>query len=175
LGIRPTALGSPSPRRPRPRPRHRRGHRRRRASCTLLHQDVAAQVERRSKFESSFSYFGFRRSVPGAFNVGLIGSTYTALPRGWEQPCFPAAARTRPWRRAHHTSPIARGKITAHHTQALNHTHTNDCLPPQCPRGRITAHHTQAFSHIHGRHLIPCVCQYTAVPVATPSSWPFGV
>jgi hypothetical protein len=34
----------------------------------------------KAKFEGVSSYFGFKRSVPGAFNVGLKGSTCTALP-----------------------------------------------------------------------------------------------
>ena len=42
--------------------------------------DVAAQVEIEAKLESSLSYSSFKRLVPGALNVGLIGSTCTALP-----------------------------------------------------------------------------------------------
>jgi hypothetical protein len=34
----------------------------------------------KAKFESGSSYFSFSRLVPGGFNVGLIGSTCTALP-----------------------------------------------------------------------------------------------
>jgi hypothetical protein len=50
----------------------------------LAHDDhgVAAKVEFESEFESSLSHFSFKRLVPGDFNVGLIGSTCTALPRG---------------------------------------------------------------------------------------------
>jgi len=44
---------------------------------------VAAQVEIENKIEaveSNLSYFSFKRLIPGAFNVGWIGSTCTALP-----------------------------------------------------------------------------------------------
>jgi len=34
----------------------------------------------KAEVESSISQFGFKRSVPGAFNLGFIGSTCTALP-----------------------------------------------------------------------------------------------
>jgi hypothetical protein len=34
----------------------------------------------KAKVESNLSYFSFKRLGPGAFNVGLIGSTCTALP-----------------------------------------------------------------------------------------------
>ena len=34
----------------------------------------------KAKVESSSSYLGVKRLVSGAFNVGLIGSTCTALP-----------------------------------------------------------------------------------------------
>jgi hypothetical protein len=43
--------------------------------------DVAAQLKFEAKFESSSSYSSFKRSVPGAFNVDLTGSTCSALPR----------------------------------------------------------------------------------------------
>jgi hypothetical protein len=36
----------------------------------------------KAKLESSSSNFSFKSLVQGAFNVGLIGSTCTALPRG---------------------------------------------------------------------------------------------
>ena len=50
-----------------------------------------AQLQRRklnlkAKVESSMSHFSFKRLVPGGFNLGLIGSTCTALPSarpGW--------------------------------------------------------------------------------------------
>jgi len=35
-------------------------------------------------FESGSSYFGFKRIVPSAFNMGLIGSTCTTLPWQFE-------------------------------------------------------------------------------------------
>jgi len=35
----------------------------------------------KGKLQSSSSYCSFKRLVPGAFNMGLIGSTCTALPR----------------------------------------------------------------------------------------------
>jgi len=46
---------------------------------------ASAMVQRRNlnlkaKVESGSSHFSFKRSVPGGFNVGLIGSTCTALP-----------------------------------------------------------------------------------------------
>jgi hypothetical protein len=45
---------------------------------------VAAQVDIDSKIEATlkaiYPYFSFKRLVPSAFNVGLIGSTCTALP-----------------------------------------------------------------------------------------------
>ena len=34
----------------------------------------------KAKFESGSSHVSLKRLVPGAFNVGLIGSTCTALP-----------------------------------------------------------------------------------------------
>jgi hypothetical protein len=34
----------------------------------------------KAEVESSISYFSFKRLVPGGFNLGLIGSTCTALP-----------------------------------------------------------------------------------------------
>jgi hypothetical protein len=46
----------------------------------LMRLDVAAQVDLKAKFESVSSYFSFKRSVLGTFNVGSIGSTCTALP-----------------------------------------------------------------------------------------------
>jgi hypothetical protein len=36
----------------------------------------------KAKLGSSLSYFSFKSLVPGAFNVGFIGSTCTALPHG---------------------------------------------------------------------------------------------
>jgi hypothetical protein len=42
--------------------------------------DVAAQAEFGAKPESSLTHFSFKRLVPGAFNVGLTGSTCTTLP-----------------------------------------------------------------------------------------------
>ena len=40
-----------------------------------------AQVELKAKLESGLPYFSFKSLIPGGFNVGLIGSTCTALPR----------------------------------------------------------------------------------------------
>jgi len=59
------------------------------------HRGVAAQVEFESKLSKQLSHCSFKRFVPGAFNVGLIGSRCTAVPRG-------GAARTlrRTWSRA---------------------------------------------------------------------------
>jgi hypothetical protein len=37
----------------------------------------------KAKFEGVPSYSSFKRSVPGAFNMGLIGSTCTALHWQW--------------------------------------------------------------------------------------------
>jgi len=34
----------------------------------------------KAKFESSTSHFSFKRLLPGAFNLGFIGSNCTALP-----------------------------------------------------------------------------------------------
>ena len=52
--------------------------------CTMRFMAIAhcvvAQVEFESEFESNSSYFSFKRLVPGAFNLVLIGSTCTALP-----------------------------------------------------------------------------------------------
>ena len=42
--------------------------------------DIVAQVEFESLVGNGSSYFSFKRSVSGAFNVGLIGSTCIALP-----------------------------------------------------------------------------------------------
>ena len=47
--------------------------------CQIL--GVAAQVVvLKAKLDSSLSYYSFERLFPGAFNVGFIGSTCTALP-----------------------------------------------------------------------------------------------
>jgi hypothetical protein len=45
----------------------------------LLGREVAAQVEIVVKVESNLSCVSFERLVPGAFIVGLIGSTCTTL------------------------------------------------------------------------------------------------
>jgi hypothetical protein len=46
---------------------------------------VAAVKQRKlnlkARVERSTAHFSFKRLVPGGFNVGLIGSTCTALPR----------------------------------------------------------------------------------------------
>jgi len=42
------------------------------------------KLKLKAKSESSLPYFSFKRLVPGAFNLGLIGSTCTAL-RCWKQ------------------------------------------------------------------------------------------
>jgi hypothetical protein len=42
--------------------------------------DVAGQVEMKAMFESGSSCFSVERLIPGAFNLGLIGSICTALP-----------------------------------------------------------------------------------------------
>jgi hypothetical protein len=46
---------------------------------------LAALVQRRklnleAELQSGLSYFSFKSSISGAFNVGLTGSTCTALP-----------------------------------------------------------------------------------------------
>jgi len=38
------------------------------------------KLKLKAKLENSLSYFSFKRLVPGTFNVGLMGSTCTALP-----------------------------------------------------------------------------------------------
>jgi hypothetical protein len=58
------------------------------STCTAIPSAAAraaARVERRklnlkAKIESGLSYFTFKSLIPGAFNVGLIGSTCTDLP-----------------------------------------------------------------------------------------------
>ena len=40
------------------------------------------KLKLKATFESNSSDFRFKRRVPGAFSVGLIGSTCTAIPRG---------------------------------------------------------------------------------------------
>jgi hypothetical protein len=35
------------------------------------------------KFEGGSTCYSFKRFIPGALNRGLIGSTSTALPKGW--------------------------------------------------------------------------------------------
>jgi len=57
------------------------------AACwiTRAPREYPTSVKRRNlnlkaKVESGSSYFSFRCLVPGAFNMGLIGSTCTALP-----------------------------------------------------------------------------------------------
>jgi len=42
--------------------------------------DVAAQVDLKAKFEGGSSCYSFKRLVPGSFNMGVIGSTYTTPP-----------------------------------------------------------------------------------------------
>ena len=39
------------------------------------------KLKLKANLESSLTYFSFERLVPGAFNVSLIGSICTALPR----------------------------------------------------------------------------------------------
>jgi len=51
-----------------------------------VEEECTASLQRRkwrlkAKFEGGSSYYSVKRRVPGAFNVGLIGSTCTALPR----------------------------------------------------------------------------------------------
>jgi len=62
---------------------------------------VAAQVEVESKVKGGSSYCSFKCLFPGGFNVGLIGSTCTALP--WSSRPGTASApgvRVRPLRPA---------------------------------------------------------------------------
>jgi hypothetical protein len=40
------------------------------------------KLKLKASIESGSSYCSFKSLVPGAFNMGLIGSTCTALPRG---------------------------------------------------------------------------------------------
>jgi len=54
----------------------------------LVHDDAAVGVEvwwrklnLKARFESGPSYVSFKSVDPGGFNMGLIGSTCTALPR----------------------------------------------------------------------------------------------
>ena len=53
------------------------------------------KLKPKAKLESSLSYFSYKRLDPGGFNLGLIGSTCTALP--WA-PSPPSSA---PWRAGH--------------------------------------------------------------------------
>jgi hypothetical protein len=58
---------------------------------------VDADVKRRelklkAKFDSGSSHCSFKRSVPVAFNVGLIGSTCGALPMGACRTVMPSAS-----------------------------------------------------------------------------------
>jgi hypothetical protein len=46
-------------------------------------------LELKAKFEGDSSYYTFKRLVPGAVSVALIGSTCTTLPQRWRAP---------PWR-----------------------------------------------------------------------------
>ena len=39
------------------------------------------KLKLKANLESDFSNYSFKRLVPGAFNVGLIGSTCTTSPR----------------------------------------------------------------------------------------------
>jgi len=72
------------------------------ASAAARARAAATVVKRRklmnfkATFESGLSYFSFKRSVPGAFNVGLIGSICTALPWRSRPPQAAAAALPRP-------------------------------------------------------------------------------
>ena len=59
--------------------------------AALASSPSATSVQRRNlnskaKFEGGSSCYGFKRSVPGAFNVGFIGSACTALPRRLRPP-----------------------------------------------------------------------------------------
>jgi hypothetical protein len=57
----------------------------RRPSCAAhrgRHPPCSAQLTLKAKVESGSSYVRFKRVRSGAFSLGLIGSTCTALPRG---------------------------------------------------------------------------------------------
>ena len=69
-----------------PRPMRRNASAASSASDPVFSLTSTTKVWRRKlklkvKFESGLSHSGFKGSAPGAFNVGLIGSTCTALPR----------------------------------------------------------------------------------------------
>ena len=72
----------------------RRGHERAavRPDGDVRSRRAVPVVQRRklnlkATFESCLSYFSFKSLIPGAFNVGLIGSSCTALP--WLTPPVP--------------------------------------------------------------------------------------
>jgi len=69
---------------------------RRATSCTHA---AAAQVHFLFSFLSGSPYFSFKSLIPGAFNVGLMGATCTALPR-----VAAAARRRQPLLRAAHVA-----------------------------------------------------------------------
>jgi hypothetical protein len=50
------------------------------ASVSFFPSCSAPQVEIQSEFGNGSSYLTFKSIVPGAFDMGFIGSTYTALP-----------------------------------------------------------------------------------------------
>jgi len=55
----------------------------------------------KAEIESSTPHFSFKRLVRGGFNLNLIGSTCTALPRGCEPPRQCAyATRVERWQEA---------------------------------------------------------------------------
>ena len=69
------------------------------------HHGVAAQVEIESKSEAkvkaSYHFLASKRLFPGAFNLGLIGSTCTTLPRAQT----PGSRGSWPRRKARQTLP----------------------------------------------------------------------
>ena len=78
-------------------------HRWRRSSTALQRRKLKLKV----KFESGPSYFSFKRLDPGAFNMGFIGSTCTALPRRRSRGQTRAPTGSSRWRRTRVPPPCA--------------------------------------------------------------------
>jgi len=65
-----------------------------RALVQLVALNAAAQVAVKAKLESSVSYFIFKfLVVPGAFEVGFIGASYTAISRSRSCSAAPPPSR----------------------------------------------------------------------------------
>ena len=87
-------------------------------------------------FDSSLSYFSFKLSCTGGFNLGLIGSTCTAMPGGGWLPnmrrCIGGAAAS-----VRSLAPEVMGKVShAVHSRAHSGHHGKNICRPVATKGR---------------------------------------